>query len=173
MKLLLMRHPVISGTSEKCIGQTDVAADDFTLPSSCIKNIQRFNIEKIISSDLQRCTVLAGRVADLLNMEYTVSPMIREYNFGDERWFEDIENISPPQGESLFEFESRITEYLLELDSINTLFITHAGVIRSVLSGIKNISYKDALNIQVNYLGITGIEWNTCYADSRLLSVNL
>lgn len=129
-------------------------------------NIKRdkYDITKIISSDLQRCVSTARYISEALSLQVTYEPLIRETNNGllagmandeallkypglffsslgmDERY---------PDGESPSEFYSRIKTWFegfcreyAKKDG-NTLIITHGGVINVIYHLVKGIPWNN------------------------------
>ena len=68
MILTLMRHPAVEIANGRCIGQTDIdlsVAGEASL-ESLAKEACRLLPDRIISSDLKRCRLLAQQIADRL-----------------------------------------------------------------------------------------------------------
>ena len=190
-KILFLRHPPLKNSDGLCIGQTDAEALEYKLSDAALSILENNDIKKIYSSDLQRCQKTAESFSAHIGAELVISRNLREISFGDwenrswdeisendpqaRKWFEDIENIVPPGGEALDVFTKRVMESVAECASDDgevVLIVTHAGVIRAVIAAVTGNNYIYTFSYQLDYNGITGVEWNTCYGDSRLLFVN-
>ena len=72
------------------------------------------------------------------------------------QWMEHWQTRSPPKGECLEEFSQRVGEWYQQLSS-NTLhlLIGHAGVWRALLVQAKQISWDEAMSIEVPHLTLS------------------
>ena len=164
MEIHLLRHTPVKDLEGICYGQADVAlADDYADSFIKINTDQKY--DKVISSPLTRCTNLA----DYLTFDYQIDERLKEVNFGKwelqkwehidkeefNHWHDDYINIAPPNGESLITMQIRVLALLKELKKNHSqdkiLLITHAGVIRIIVSFISKIPLKDIFNIKVGY----------------------
>ncbi|MCP3027869.1 histidine phosphatase family protein [Halobacillus sp. A5] len=106
---------------------------------------------RLFSSDLTRCTETAGKVDD----RFQVDRALREYHFGDfdgkryaelnknseyQCWLNDMENVTPPNGESFSTFRSRVLKFMGRIldclgqdEQMPVGIVTHGGVIRTLL----------------------------------------
>ncbi|MDQ7004799.1 MAG: histidine phosphatase family protein [Ghiorsea sp.] len=112
-------------------------------------------VTMIISSPLSRCAHPAGGWAEKNNIPLVVEDRIRELSYGDwegltasqiqqkfphqlEAWREDPTDLTPPQGESMQHFSSRIQSFWHDLlekyDSEHILIVAHSGSIRLLLT---------------------------------------
>ena len=164
MSLWLVRHaqPLIeSGT---CYGQLDVSAD-LAATQACAQELVKVLPEGIavMTSPLQRCELLAhifiGLKPDLMVKN---DPKLQEMSFGQwegrawadidpaelAAWTDDFAHYrAGGTGESVTHFMARVCTAFDELDPAkDTLWVTHAGVIRAaslIASGIRRISRAD------------------------------
>ena len=80
-------------------------------------------------------------------MSYFLRLQIKYINF--EQWLNALD------GESVQEYTSRVKKFLFEylpsLKKENILLVTHSGVIKTFISGVKDISLEEAFGISVGY----------------------
>lgn len=164
MEIHLIRHIAVQGMEGVCYGQSDVdLADDYLTTFGNIEIDPCY--DQVLSSPLKRCTLLA----DYIQQKYETDTRLKEVNFGiwelkkwddinrDEfdLWHHDYVNTAPPQGESLASMQQRVLELLAELKNQHpmgkVLLITHAGVIRIIVSHIMNIPLSDMFSIKVGF----------------------
>jgi broad specificity phosphatase PhoE len=175
MKLTLMRHPAVDFATERCIGQTDVDLSFAGKSSleSLAEGACRLLPDRIISSDLKRCRLLAEQIADRLRIGPVFDPIWREADFGfwenrswdairDEEgnaladWVTDFVNIAPPGGESFRQLQKRVLTAISKIEPVssNILVVTHAGVIRAAYAARSKLPLCRAFEYQVPYGGM-------------------
>jgi len=178
LDLYLIRHtePLIEAGT--CYGQLDCSVtDDYRLQSS--KIFTYFNnktINTIYSSPLYRCALLAKDLA----RSHTSSKVIyrnafKEIHFGDwegqkwddigrekvEQWNEDRLYFQFPNGESPWSFRLRVLQEYTALQSAPQsedraiIVVAHAGVIRTILAQVLNLSFSDSLNLPIDKASIS------------------
>jgi len=168
VKLIFVRHGKDDDSFRGGWSNLDLTdrgiAEAETLAEHLNSNRDRYDITKIISSDLQRCVSTARYISNALSLPVTYEPLIRETNNGllagmpndealrkypglffsslgmDERY---------PDGESPSEFYSRIKTWFedfipecTEKDG-NTLIVTHGGVINVIYHLVKGIPWNN------------------------------
>ena len=176
MIIYLLRHTKPDVPDETFYGHTDVdvVEEDFKKNAPRIKKILPVKqIDKIISSPLQRCTKLAGVIAD--GQEFSTEKRIMEMNFGDwemknwnkidqskmEAWTQDFVNANTPNGESHYQLYKRAEEFWKDLikKSYNKVcVVTHAGIIRSLLSLVLEMPIRKGFSIKLHYNELVSIE---------------
>ncbi|MBH2020688.1 MAG: histidine phosphatase family protein [Burkholderiales bacterium] len=160
MKLWLLRHAQPLVGAGICYGRLDVAADaDAT--AECAKALAALLPAgtRVISSPLQRCEQLMHALhAQKPNLTYKTDARLQEMDFGQwegrawqaigqaelEAWTTDFANYRVGHdGESVAAFMARVSAAFDALQGQgDTLWITHAGVIRAVellAQGIRHI----------------------------------
>ena len=176
MTLWLVRHAQPLIDPGICYGQLDVAADLVATQACAkelaeelakvlaqdLPNAPSSN-PTIRVSPLQRCELLAPVLIQLQpNLTYKIDPRLQEMNFGQwegkpwadipkaelDAWTDDFADYPAGQtGESVTQFMTRVAAAFDELDAAqNTLWITHAGVIRAatlLAQGIRHITRAD------------------------------
>lgn len=149
MKLWLVRHAQPLVAAGVCYGQLDVAANAGAT-ADCARRLagQLPAGLRIAVSSLQRCeqlaTVLLGLRPDLT---YKTDDRLREMNFGQwegrawqeiapdelQAWTADFAAYAAGNnGESVAAFMARVSSAFDDISDPQTLWITHAGVIRAV-----------------------------------------
>ncbi|GHB73882.1 alpha-ribazole phosphatase [Psychrosphaera saromensis] len=181
-KIALIRHgePKQLGL---LLGHTDIELS--SLGKQQLTN--RFNgltFDRIISSPLKRCAVMANLIAEERNIKLEIDEQIKEMDFGDwdglsydSLWhqtpsigdfWQSPTTVTPPNGESFHEFQTRINNWwqkLIREDESAVVVVTHAGVIKQILNNLLMAKYSNSHvdnNIvgayKVNYAGIVNIE---------------
>ena len=164
MTLWLVRHAQPLIASGICYGQLDVPADP-AATQICAKELFKVLPKGIIviTSPLQRCELLAPKLIGLQpDLMVKSDARLQEMNFGQwegrpwaeidraelDAWTADFAHYrAGGAGESVDQFMARVAAAFDELDPArDTLWITHAGVIRAatlIASGIRHISRAD------------------------------
>ena len=164
MTLWLVRHALPLIDKSICYGQLDVKADPLETQQCAEKLKEVLPIgASIVTSPLQRCELLApvliGLRPDLIVKK---DARLQEMHFGQweghpwadidpaalRAWTTDFANYcAGGTGESVTQFMTRIASAFDELDpKKNTVWITHAGVIRAaslISQGIRHIIRAD------------------------------
>lgn len=173
MILYFVRHTTPNIEKGICYGQADIdVSDDFENEASFLLNkIKNIDKSTVISSPLQRCAKLALK----LNSNYQTNENLKELNFGDwelvdwnkispkeiDPWMADFVNVPVPNGESYMDLYLRVISFYQKLEKNNTLVVTHAGVIRSVLAHITQTDLQDSFNFKIPYGTIVKINTDT------------
>jgi alpha-ribazole phosphatase len=172
MHLTLMRHPAIDFAGERCIGQTDVDlsfAGQLSL-KSLAEEACRLLPDRILSSDLKRCRLLAEQIAGRLHITPVYDPIWREMHFGfwENRtwdairneegealaeWVADFVTIAPPGGESFLQLQKRVLAGISKIDpnTSHILVVTHAGVIRAAYAALSGLPLCRAFEYHIPY----------------------
>ena len=130
--------------------------------------------DRVVTSDLARA-VETARIA-LPGAEIATDPRLRELSFGawegltwDEcaardgdlvrRWVEDPTVVTPPDGESVADFQARIAAALDDLGTDGSvLCVTHAGVIHAALARWMDVDLRRTFALKLSPCGITRAE---------------
>jgi alpha-ribazole phosphatase len=179
MEVYLVRHTKPAIGKDVCYGQADIPVDEdvFEHAGKAVLTTLPATIDAIYSSPLIRCRTLTEYLLQnkyqYINVSY--SPLLKEIHFGEwerkkwndlnqadlQTWMEDFVNQSPPGGESFTELHQRVNEFLTLLKTCNyksVIIITHAGVIRSIISHIQQTLLNDAFAINCDYGSVTKLE---------------
>jgi alpha-ribazole phosphatase len=165
MEIFLIRHTTPAVDKGFIYGRTDVPlADSFDAEKELISAKLPENIDRVFSSPSSRCTLLANKIKDSFNTD----ERLMELDFGlwegktwetidrseSERWMADFINNRPPEGETLQEMKSRVMDFWNELPLLpyqRIAIITHAGVIRLLLTAVNSAPLQTLFDTPVNY----------------------
>jgi len=186
MKITLIRHAeVVEEYRGKYNGHIDIglSQNGKLQAKEVVKKLQNREFDRVYCSDLLRAkeTLLAFN----LTCERTFTPHLREKSWGvhEGMSFEEIEAsgikyrdfnqwIEALDGEDIQTYIKRVKEYFFETilqESANqVLVITHAGVIKTLLSLIKHISLEEAFSIALPYSSFISLE----LLDNRELEIS-
>jgi len=182
MELFVIRHTEVQNPNNLCYGNYDISLKPNYEHKSKIffENLPN-DLDQIYSSPSKRCTDLL----DLHNLNFNIHNDLRELDFGDwegkkwddidqkhlNYWMEDYVNRSPKNGEKMIDLYKRSIEFtykLVELDLQKILLVTHAGVIRSLISEALSINLNQIFNIAVQYDEIYRFQINSSDKPSLL-----
>ncbi len=166
MELYLIRHTTPDIAKGICYGQSDIGVTDtFDYESQQIIKQLPTTIDRVYSSPLQRCSLLA----QTLQKPITYDNRLQELNFGDwelmpwdaipqkdlQPWMDDFVNVSVPNGESYTTLQHRVLDFINALQHDPTAkiaIVSHAGPIRALLAHLRAIPLVDSFNtIRINY----------------------
>ncbi len=91
-------------------------------------------------------------------------------------WMEDFVNYRIPKGENFIDLQDRVVSFYEELttqDAEDMVIITHAGVIRSLISFVLGFPLENAFNLQVDYSSITKISYDLTNQSNKLDFMNI
>lgn len=146
----MLRHTTPRVAPGICYGHTDLdVADSFDQEAAQV--LERLpDVGAIVSSPLQRCRKLAERIAVHHNLSVELDARVMEMDFGTwegrawsaiprsqlDEWAANFFRAQPHGGESVEALKTRVDAALLDIQStqVQTLIITHAGVIRTALA---------------------------------------
>lgn len=177
MEVYLVRHTETVCEKGICYGQSDVGIREpyDVIFGSIVEQLPQDAV--LYSSPLQRCTILAKHILENTLIDSIIEDSrLMEMNFGDwelekwdaipqedlNPWMEDFVNIRVPNGESFVDLHDRVLDFLekklTEESEKPVIIVAHAGVIRSFLCKINDLSLKDAFQNKVNYGDVIKIE---------------
>ncbi|NKQ11477.1 alpha-ribazole phosphatase family protein [Pseudomonas sp. SST3] len=143
--------------------------------------------QRIVSSPLRRCAGFAAELAEQQQLPLELEPDLRELDFGDwegrtaaelmiehsdelGRFWRDPYGYTPPGGEPVTAFESRILAAIERLTDRcageRVLLITHAGVMRLLLAQARGLLRERLLEVEVGHGELFGLR--TGFADATL-----
>jgi alpha-ribazole phosphatase len=166
LEIYLIRHTKTSAALGLCYGQSDIElAKSFPVEAQQIRSKlpEVHEICKIYSSPLSRCLQLANTFSDSV----ITDSRLLEINFGSwemryfneiesdklKHWSENFVDTAPPDGESFADIIQRVGcfwEDLTATKAEQVFVITHAGVIRALLSHILNLPAANAFQFQID-----------------------
>ncbi|MGG7665362.1 alpha-ribazole phosphatase [Dyadobacter sp. BHUBP1] len=137
---------------------------DFESELAAVRSQLDTDFEVTYSSPAFRCTELAGAISPV----YVVDNRLQELDFGEwegktwdavdqqalQAWMDDYVNVCTPGGESMMQMYARVSEFWAELGPFQykkVAIVTHAGVIRLILSIVNEIALTDIFDIKVAY----------------------
>ncbi|MDR1514357.1 MAG: histidine phosphatase family protein [Synergistaceae bacterium] len=195
VRIFLMRHgkPQFPDDRQYIYGQTDFPLSDAgkSQAKATGRALASVPMNRIISSDLMRAADTADIVAGLQKKKLCAvehDPSLREINMGEwdgltkddiregyvdifRRRGNDVENVTPPGGESLGQLRTRgieafhrITEESKNLRNI--LIVAHGAIMWSVISGLFDMPLGSLYRFGLDYCGVHLIEH--CGESKRL-----
>jgi len=178
MKLWLVRHAQPLVAPGICYGHHPVAADA-EATAQCAKSLaaQLPASVRVVASPLQRCEQLTQALQALRpDLTYKPDPRLQEMNFGCwegrawekidlaelNAWTGDFANYAVGRhGESVTAFMARVASAFDDIqDGHDTVWITHAGVIRAVellAQGVRHIAHASQWPLEAPKYG----QWRT------------
>lgn len=132
--------------------------------------------QRVVSSPLRRCRAFAEPYARTLALPLAIEADLREIDFGDwegrthrevaatdgetlERFWADPEAVTPPNGEPIGVFRTRVAATLQRLVSeyggSHLLVVTHGAVLRMALCHWLGLPLRSISNVAVPYAGLT------------------
>lgn len=187
MDIYLIRHTKTATLKGLCYGQSDVAlADTFPQEAQLIRDkLPELQPDcLIISSPLTRCI----KLAETFGKSVIIDDRLLEVNFGDwdnqlfddinaeqlKQWTENFVMQSPPNGECFNDLCERIRsfwdELILECTTNQVMVITHAGVIRALLTVILQLPPANAFKFAVDVGSIHNLSHINDYTYIRYLN---
>jgi alpha-ribazole phosphatase len=167
MKLTAVRHTSVNVPIGVCYGFSDVPLNpSFEAEAANIRRqLQESNYDKIYSSPLSRCVLLADYCGF---PDAELDPRIKEYNFGDwemntwseinpseaQAWMKDWLNYPSKNGESFRMMQERVGSFLDEIKMKNDQMVclfTHSGVIRLIHIYLGLCSIEELFEFPVEY----------------------
>ncbi len=179
MKLYLVRHGDFEDI-ERRYGQIDGPLTDLGKKKAekCANYFSDKDIVKIYSSDLRRTVGTAGIINLKLNLEINLRAELREIYRGDwetsdsndqkytefkAEWEKHESDLPYPNGECGRDVLKRVSKLInsINIKSNNdksVLFVTHGGVIRSLLAEFSDLDQAKRFNFHPEFCSITLIE---------------
>ncbi len=169
MRVTLVRHAeVIEEYKGKYNGYIDISLskNGRNQAKELAQKLQNVKFDKIYCSDLLRAK------ETLEAFEYEIEPIfsskLREKSWGrhEGKSFTEIESegilyenfeqwINALDGEDVESYKTRVEKYFYETifksEADEILIVTHAGVIKTLLSRVENISLQEAFGIKLSY----------------------
>ncbi|MTG97740.1 MULTISPECIES: histidine phosphatase family protein [Myroides] len=165
MQVYVIRHTAVEIQAGTCYGQTDLnLLNSYRDDLLQVRKQLPKAFDAIFSSPLKRCTF----IAEEFDSKYQTDSRLIEMNFGHwemanwseipkqeiDLWNSNLTHNRPPQGESLYEVQSRVNHFLDELRTQsfkNVLLITHGGPIRCMWNYILDIPLENTFRIPVGF----------------------
>jgi alpha-ribazole phosphatase len=192
VNLYLVRHTVPDIQPGICYGQTDIElAETYAHEVEVVKTkLSEVTPVAVYSSPLKRCKRLAAEIASHNNCHVQHDTRLMELHFGNwekmawndiprglvDVWADDLVMQAPPSGESFHALSLRVQDFFQELSASpnysgkDVIALTHAGVIRAMLSHALNMPLTDSFRFQIDYGSVTLITMGK--ALPRVIYVN-
>ncbi len=169
MKVVLVRHSeVIQEYQGKYNGHVDISLSKKGKKDAIelAKKLKNIKFDKVFCSDLRRAKETLS--AFELDLHPIFTKELREKSWGihEGKSFEEIQKegikyisfdqwLSALGGEDVQKYQERVLRYFYQTvfkqKAQNILVVTHAGVIKTLLSAIQNISLEEAFAIELPY----------------------
>jgi alpha-ribazole phosphatase len=167
MEIYLIRHTTPHVATGTCYGQANLdVTESFVSEADAIETHLPPGITKVFSSPLQRCHKLAIRLFP--NHTVITDPQLMELNCGHWElklwddipaqetapWMQNFVHEKIPGGESYLNLYHRSVAYFNQITNIPApiAVVTHAGVIRSLLTFITGTALVDSFdNFKLHY----------------------
>lgn len=160
MILHLIRHPRPLIAPGICYGRLDIPAENAKALAARLRADLPPDLP-VWSSPLRRCAELAR----LLHAQPVIDERLAEMDFGNwegvawdaiprqelDAWAGDVEGYAPPGGESPLAVQRRALALVGGLAVPEAVLVTHAGVIRMVLSHWLGLSPASCLALKFDY----------------------
>jgi alpha-ribazole phosphatase len=146
-------------------------------------------IDIIYASELKRASDTAEVIAARHNLKVVTCPELREVDFGkleglefneihdqfpdvEQMWLTRNPDLIYPEGESLSDFENRVTGFETRLKNHRpqdtVLIVAHAGVVRTLICKLLGLEMKNRWNLRVDLASISIVE---TYPEINVLSL--
>lgn len=168
MKLTVVRHTRVAIPQGICYGITDVAlanTADVDI-ATVVKQLEHERFDAVFCSPLSRCRILAARISPLPAI---IDARLSELDFGDwemkpwskiyeseegKKWFADYLRLRCPNGRSYRDMQLDADAFLSELQRSkngNVLIVTHAGIIRILISLLEHKTPEESFEVPLAY----------------------
>lgn len=177
LRIGLFRHgETVQGAERLCRGHADVPLSARGAAQSAAAaawyRANRPKIDRVYSSDLQRCTELATQ----LDAPVVLDRRLREQDMGDWdgrswrelteadpdgtlRYWQDFLHARPPGGESYSEVYRRVLDWWNTREEVEgrVVIVTHVGVVRALLSAWLGLGPAQALRWAPSYTSLSEV----------------
>ncbi|MBW3519936.1 alpha-ribazole phosphatase [Flavobacterium sp. NKUCC04_CG] len=166
MEIYVIRHTRVQVDSGVCYGQSDVLLHrDYLQHIAEVKHKFPSDFDKVFSSPLQRCTLLAAQLTSneviydrrLMEMDFGLWENKTWDNIASEQldyWMENFVTTQTPDGESLILLFQRVCAFVEQLRNQThrrVALVTHAGVIRCIWAYLLDIPLENIFKLPVDY----------------------
>ncbi len=169
--IYLVRHAEVNLEKGMCYGQYDLEVSPSLDKDAQLISKKLPSKAQIFSSPLKRCASLAKIIFPAQHI--THDDRLKELNFGEwemkkwdeidkknlDDWMNDYVNVRCPDGESYADLYKRVIEFVEDQlhNKESVVIITHAGVIRAILSHFLHIPLERSFRIKVDFGSVTKI----------------
>ena len=174
MEVYLIRHTTPVFEPGLIYGRKELPLHaDFPVELEAVRSQLDGDFDIIYSSPALRCTELAGA----LSPGFIVDNRLQELDFGEwegktwdtvdqptlRAWMDDYVNVCTPGGESMMQMYARVREFWAELGQSGygkAAIVTHAGVIRLLLSIVNQLALTRIFDIKIAYGEVIPVRFN-------------
>jgi len=191
-RLLLVRHGDTElNSAERYWGSTDVKLSDagFRQAERLRDRLATERIDAIYASDLRRASATAEIIASGHRLDVIICAELREMNFGElegltfneisrlypevtELWRQRSPKLKYPGGESVDEFNSRVSQFVGRLKKQapqeTILIVAHSGSLRSLVCHLLGIGVERRWQFRLDLASLTILE---TYPPGAILSL--
>jgi alpha-ribazole phosphatase len=181
-KLLLVRHGETEmNSTERYWGRTDVGLGPAGLRQAeqLRDRLATERIDYVYSSNMKRAMVTAQTVVSVHHLDVIGCPDLREIDFGQieglnftevhsrfpkisQMWIRHDPELAYPDGESLPQLESRISDFKSSLskhaENDTILIVAHSGVLRSLICQLLDLGTVHRWNIRIDLASLSIVE---------------
>ncbi len=182
-ELILIRHGETEWNKNKRYqGQEDVDLNDTGREQArrAAEFISGEDVDRVCSSDLSRARDTAAAIARRRQLEIRQYPGLREIDFGHwegknyetiteeygdrfKNWLEDPGEVSPPEGEDMYEFMDRVSQAFAEIlnedGDEKIAVVAHGGTLRIYLIHLLGIPLERYTRLYFDNGSITRIDF--------------
>jgi alpha-ribazole phosphatase len=176
--ILFIRHAETDMAGTFC-GHSDpeLNAEGLRQLEDLLHRLHKEDIGDVYTSDLRRAHTTAKAIAAAFSVKCHVSSALREIAFGQweglsweeieqrdkiysRRWVMEYPNLSAPDGENFHDFEHRVLEKVrflateAETKHYSIAVVTHAGVLRTILTKLHGCSEERASELTKLYCSV-------------------
>ena len=191
-RLFLVRHGETElNSTERYWGSTDVKLSDagFRQAERLCDRLAIERIDAIYSSDLKRASATAEIIASNHHLDVLTCNELREMNFGElegltfneisqlypevtELWLQRSHKLKFPGGESVDEFNSRVSQFADRLKNHTPqetiLIVAHSGSLRSLMCHLLDIGQEHRWQFRLDLASLSILE---TYPQGTILSL--
>ncbi len=191
-RLLLVRHGDTElNSAERYWGSTDVKLSDagFRQAERLRDRLATERIDAIYSSELRRASATAEIIASSHRLDVITCAELREMNFGklegltfneisrlypevSELWLQRSPKLKYPGGESVDEFNSRVSQFVGRLKTHapqeTILIVAHSGSLRTLLCHLLGVGVERRQQFRLNLASLTILD---TYPQGAILSL--
>jgi broad specificity phosphatase PhoE len=180
-ELIIIRHPPVLDTSI-CYGQInppcELPAQDFEVLVDVLRShLSEMQLSteakgkpvRLWSSPAERCLLVTRPLEEAFSWKATLDERLWELSMGEFEgrlkkelstneaflnWMNNWQTLAPPGGETMAQMTERVAAWLQGLSEQEThIVVAHAGVIRSLMVLLRDITWPEALSEEVPHLG--------------------
>jgi alpha-ribazole phosphatase len=174
MEVYLIRHTTPVFEPGLIYGRTALLLHaDFESELKAVQSQLSGDFDAIYSSPASRCTQLAQAISPA----FLTDDRLQELDFGEwegktwdtvdqqrlQAWMDDYVNVCTPGGESMMQMYARVKAFWEELGKSaydQVAIVTHAGVIRLILSIVDQIPLTSVFDIKIAYGEVVCVRMN-------------